>query len=403
MHVPDLYLLCSSSFGFIFRVREDAAKFRPIEGYSMSPSVKAQLASFVLVLLAGATMSAETVASKPAPTPTPTPAIVYHGGPVMTANPVNVYLIWYGNWNATGSDTPATQSLVEHFVSTFGGSPLALVNTLYSDTTGSVSGNYLLGGPGATPAVQQAFSSTFDTTTPTSNQISAFAATMTSTSTTSTTTTSTDSLSGSTSLKTTTKKNITNGGIEKLVANTLNNGQLPRDPNGVYFVLTSSDINESSGFCGTKAGFCGWHTHADMGGVDIKFAFVGNPDRCPSLCEKQTTGPNSTTTGVGGGDGMVNIIAHELSETSTDPDQNAWFNTATFSSTSAENADACDFTFQSTDLGFFWTLCGQGTSLCTQVADSAGAHYNQTFGNNNWLIQELGEPNQTPPSCVQHL
>ena len=49
--------------------------------------------------------------------------INYHNGPVMKGNPVNIYLIWYGNWAGTGSNTAATVSTVEHFVSTLGNTP----------------------------------------------------------------------------------------------------------------------------------------------------------------------------------------------------------------------------------------------------------------------------------------
>ena len=56
---------------------------------------------------------------------------------------------------------------------------------------------------------------------------------------------------------------------------------------------------------------------------DIKYAFVGNPDRCPVACAAQTTGPN----GNAGADGMASIIAHELEEAVTDPDLNAWYDT----------------------------------------------------------------------------
>jgi hypothetical protein len=343
----------------------------------------------------------------------------------MSANPVNVYVIWYGNWNGTGSNTPATQSLVEDFISTFGGTPLAQVNTLYSDSIGPVSGNFLLGGPGGAPALQQAFSTSYDTTTPTTNQVSTFASTfpITDTGTSSGGTLSGNTLSGGTTTlssggTTNTKKNLTDGGVQKIVENALNNGQLPRDPNGVYFVFTSSDINESSegGFCGApssdpkKSGFCGWHTHADMGGVDIKFAFVGNTQRCREIqsqwgCDKQATGPNSpsmptqaadgTWTYYGGGDGMVNIIAHELSESITDPDLNAWRN-----SSGDENADVCESVFGPTS---FLPTCGDAGSICTDAGLSAGSHYNQTFGNHSWLLQFLGKPNLSPPPCASSL
>ena len=96
-------------------------------------------------------------------------------------------------------------------------------------------------------------------------------------------------------------------------------GRLPKDTNGVYFVLTSADVTAISGFC---TQYCGWHTHGTIAGTDIKYSFVGNPDRCPSRrAAAQTTGPN----GNAGADGMASIIAHELEEAVTDPDLNAWY------------------------------------------------------------------------------
>src|SRR5258708_18431646 len=50
--------------------------------------------------------------------------INYHNGPVMRGNPVNAYIVWYGNWSSTGSNTAATKSLIEHFLGTIGGSDI---------------------------------------------------------------------------------------------------------------------------------------------------------------------------------------------------------------------------------------------------------------------------------------
>ncbi|HSM84543.1 MAG TPA: hypothetical protein VLT16_00270 [Candidatus Limnocylindrales bacterium] len=305
----------------------------------MSPKWNPRLAlSFLVVLLALSPMSAQiapTLLNKP-PSGGGTPTMEYHGGPVMTANPINTYIIWYGNWNAAGSDTPYTQALIEHFLSTFGGTQLMLVNTGYSDATGAVSGNVAFGG----------------------------------------------------SITNTSTKNLNNIAIKKVVTNALSSGALPTDANAVYFVLTSSDVNETSGFCSS---YCGWHDHATINGADIKYAFVGNPDRCASSCEIQTTGPNSPAVGVGGADGMANVMTHELSESVTDPDLDAWFDT----SSGDENADLCNYNFG------IHNLCGTG-GLCTAAGNYTAADYNQTFGNNNWMLQMLWE-NTTPGACVQHL
>src|SRR5437879_3072389 len=82
--------------------------------------------------------------------------------------------------------------------------------------------------------------------------------------------------------------------------------------NGIYFVLTSADVNETSGFC-TR--YCGWHTYGFLNGANIKYSVVGNSDRCPSACAAQSPGPNGTT----GIDGMASVIAHELEESVSDP------------------------------------------------------------------------------------
>ncbi|MFL6314188.1 MAG: hypothetical protein ACJ71W_18970 [Terriglobales bacterium] len=258
--------------------------------------------------------------------------INYHGGPVMKGTP-NVYVIWYGNWNGTGSNTGATRTAIEHFLSTIGGSALELVNSTYGDNSGNVTGAVRFGG-----------------------------STIVSSST-----------------------NLSDSSLQTTVSNALNNGSLPRDSNGVYFVLSSSNINETSGFC---TQYCGFHTRATLGGVDIKYSFVGNVDRCPSGCEIQSTGPNSPASGVGGIDGMANVISHELEEAISDPDLNAWFDTS-----GQENADKCNFNFGAT------STCN-ANGLCS--AGAGAAKYNQTFGSHNYMLQQNWRNNGSG-TCAQHL
>lgn len=261
--------------------------------------------------------------------------ISYHGGPVLKANPVPIYLIFYGNWNGTGSNTQASVSLIEHFVSTLGNTPYEHIATTYGDTTGNVSGNVSLGG------VAFVNSST----------------------------------------------NLSDALLQTTVSNTISSGALPRNGSGVYMVLSSSNINETSGFC---TQYCGFHTHASMGGVDIKYAFVGNPDRCPSGCEIQRTGPNSPATNVGGADGLINVMAHEQFEAITDPDLNAWFD-----SSGEEDSDKCNFNFGAT------STC-TSTSVCSAAGKSAAAKFNVAFGSHDWMIQQQWE-NAAGGKCVLHL
>jgi len=228
--------------------------------------------------------------------------IVYHGGPVMTGT-VHLYYVWYGNWAGNTATT-----ILPDFAQHIGGSPYWNINTTYTNGSGTHLSNSVTYG-GSTN----------------------------------------DSYSHGTSLS--------DSAIQAVASSAITSGALPNDPNGIYFVLTSADVNASSGFCSQ---YCGWHTHASIGGSDIKYAFVGNPDRCPSSCEQQTTSPN----GNAGADGMASIIAHEAEEAATDPDLNAWY-----FKNGNENADTCAWTF--------------GTTFTAPNGSAA----NVTLGTRNYLIQ----------------
>jgi hypothetical protein len=232
--------------------------------------------------------------------------IAYHGGPVMLGT-TNVYVIWYGNWTA---DT-AGQSILLNELSYIGGSSYFNINTTYYNGSLQHVSN----------AVHYAGSAN-------------------------------DSYSQGTSL--------TDAGVQGAVNRAITLGHLPKDSHGVYLVLSSKDVPETSGFC---TQYCGWHTHAAIAGADVKFAFIGNPDsQCPSACEEQTgRSPN----GDPGADGMASVIAHELQESVTDPDLNAWYDAS-----GEEDSDKCAWNFGS-----------------TRTASNT-AMYNVTWGGKQYLIQQ---------------
>ena len=207
--------------------------------------------------------------------------ISYHGGPIMLGT-TNAYIIWYGNWSGN-----TTQTIVPDFLGSVGGSAYYNINTTYTDGAGRR----------VTPAVTLAG----DTT---------------------------DNYSLGTTLS--------DAGVRTVVSSAIASGRLPKDTSGVYFVLTSSDVSESSGFL---TQYCGWHTHGTISGADIKYSFVGDPSLLMSACAAQTTSPN----GNAAADAMVSVIAHELEEAATDPDLNAWYDTRGY-----ENADKCAWTFGTT-------------------------------------------------------
>ena len=245
-------------------------------------------------------------ALKQAASATPTGnGINYHGGPVMS-NTVTIYYIWYGNWNGnTGV------SLLESFAKNLGGSPYYNINTTYSDSTGNAVKNNLIFG-------------------------------------------------GSITDNYTLGKALTDGQIWQTVSAAISSGKFPADANAMYFVLTSADVNATSGFCSQ---YCGWHTYNTLNGVPIKYSFVGDGGRCASGCTAQATrSPNENV----GADGMASVIAHELSETVSDPQLNAWWDNS-----GQENGDKCAWTFGTT------------------IAAPNGSRANLTLAGTNYLIQQM--------------
>ncbi len=228
-----------------------------------------------------------------------------HGGQVITTP--TAYVIWYGNWaNASGSDTASGQQIVTDFFHAIGGSPYFKMNATY--TGSGITGNVTYGGSYTVTGYPQGAS-------------------------------------------------LSDAAIQTVVSNAITGGHLPNDATGIYFVLTSSDVTASSGFC---TQYCGWHSWGTINGSNHRFSFVGNAARCLTSCAAQSVGPN----GNAGVDGMVSVIAHELEEATTDPDGVTWY-----ARTGYENGDDCAWTFGTSTLG------------------SNGAYSNVTLGSRNYLIQ----------------
>ncbi|CAI5499341.1 unnamed protein product [Closterium sp. Naga37s-1] len=82
--------------------------------------------------------------------------------------------------------------------------------------------------------------------------------------------------------------------------------RLPSDPNGIYIVVTSADVDvwEFS-----RCSYCGWHAQMmDMRtGSPIAYAFVGHHSLC---CQYS----NSSFNGLPAIDSMASTIAHEITE-----------------------------------------------------------------------------------------
>ncbi len=104
------------------------------------------------------------------------------------------------------------------------------------------------------------------------------------------------------------------------------------DPNGVYFVFTS-----------TKAGnvnYCAWHSWGTCSnGAKIQVAYMPNLDGVAGCDPQDNASGNSQ-----GLAAVANVTAHELVEAITDPRGTGWYD-----SSGQENADKCAWSFPAGD------------------------------------------------------
>lgn len=234
--------------------------------------------------------------------------IEYHGGPVKLGATF-VYVIWYGDW--AGSAVPA---IVEDFAQNIGGSTYFDAVTRYPNASGVAPSNAIVYSGSVYDSYSYgAFLSRYD--------------------------------------------------VGPIVGDAvLGTSSLPLDPDGVYVVLPSVDVAESSGF---GVDYCGFHTQTSINGIVVPVLFVGNPDRAPSQCKPQAVGPNGSSAA----DGIANILVNEIFDVIVDPAFTAWYDRF-----GLEPADKCAWNFGST-----YTVTN-------------GARANVRLGSRDYLLQQLWVP-----------
>lgn len=252
-----------------------------------------------------------------------TPTIKYHGGPVMTAA-TTLYIVYYGSF------TTNQHNILDTFLQNIGGSPAFNVNTEYYDSQGQHVQNVLNYVP-ATNSYDDAYSLG--------------------------------------------KKLIGNANFDiEILHNAVTGGHLPADVNGIYMLTVSPDVKLGNVWCAYH-----YHSNSIVTGQDIKYAVAADPP--PSIlrsCSGNVTNYHDKTSPNGdiGMDEVVDSLIHELSETVTDPDINAWF-----TSGGSEVGDLCNFVY--------------GTTFIA----ANGSHANHTFGSLNYLAQEIWSM-ESPEACV---
>jgi Phosphate-induced protein 1 conserved region len=157
--------------------------------------------------------------------------------------------------------------------------------------------------------------------------------------------------------------------IPSIVQEQIADGNLPYDPDGIYYMLTSKEVIVDDGeFCGV---WCGFHESASINLSDaetktIHYAITGDPMQCPNSCSAFLLGAPYPNEPSGTADGMSSVLAHELAESATDPNP--------FSGWTPEIGDLCAWTFSP---HIYQT--------------KAGAPYNVGIGSRVFLIQQIWE------------
>ncbi len=237
----------------------------------------------------------------------------------MSGTP-DVFIIWYGCWDGTCGNAGdiATQLTVEDFLSNVGGSPYFQINAMYPNNSGQApSGGLLYGG-----AVFDHYSHGLE---------------------------------------------LTASDIADIVADQITNNGLPQDPGGIYVVIASADVGSTAtGFCVPSA--LSHHGVGEALGSQFRYAFVGNPTRCPSVAAPQFFSRGAqlpTPNGNLAADAMASTLAQLMSEVVTDPTGGGWYDRY-----GLENAAKCEGQF--------------GTTYTT----ANGSRANLKLGTRDYLIQQ---------------
>ena len=248
--------------------------------------------------------------------------ISYHGGPVLQAG-TNVVAVYWANGTiynggpaaGTSGAGSADGSLVGYFLSHLGGSSYFNINHTYTDGAGRAIANVV--------------------------NYNAYWA-------------NNANVPGN-------GQTVSDAQMVSMLQSGFDSGKLSYDPNALYAIFTAGTVNLGGGF-GTQ--YCAYHYHGTVtiGGVSkiVLYAAMPYVAAYPSACTNGTAAPN----GDPGADGVVNVLAHEVEETTTDLMGNAWFDVRGY-----ENADKCAWTFGTTQYN--------GTGV-----------WNITVGTKNFMVQQ---------------
>ncbi|KAI8855109.1 phosphate-induced protein 1 conserved region-domain-containing protein [Chytridium lagenaria] len=270
-----------------------------------------------------------------------TSRITYHNGTVITG-PISVYTIYYGGeWNETDSRIP----IIEDFLNNVGQTPWWNTIREYSSKSGFKAGSRYLSVRGRhidTGSFGYNFTDGFDSQLPLS--------------------------------------------WPQVINTAITRGNWTIEPNNtIIIVIPASNVSDSTlgGFC---TGVCGYHSAfrhplAPFPSF-IPWLIAQSPDECPACRPRRYFfggSPNSNAVA----DSIVNLIAHQLAETVTNPLYDGWFfDNGTTTETTIEMSNACE-----------WRFSGVAVNATNENA------WNHIVGPRRYLLQDLWSV--TNQSCVK--
>jgi hypothetical protein len=253
-----------------------------------------------------------------------TTGISYHGGPLLTASTKVAAVYWAGSTVYSGGPTPGTTgagssdgSNVGYFLNHIGGSPYFNINTTYYNSAGTHVANIV--------SYTQFWANN-------SYNVPASGA------------------------------SVSDAQMLSMLQYAFNNGKLTYNSGTLYLIFTKGTVNLGGGF-GTQ--YCAYHSwgNVTVGGVTHSVLYAAMPDDYAkaSACSSGYASPNGDLHA----DAEVSTTVHEIEETTTDMNGNAWYDSA-----GNENADKCAWNYGST-----FTTANGGVA-------------NVTLGSKNFLIQQ---------------
>jgi hypothetical protein len=111
-----------------------------------------------------------------------------------------------------------------------------------------------------------------------------------------------------------TKSSVSDSGIRNFVAAQLNSGTVSVSTDIIYGVYLPAGMRVTMGGGASCSTFCGYHSHFNYGGLDIRYAVFPYLD-C-NACKLSTLSV---------ADMMTIVASHEIREAVTDPQLNAWY------------------------------------------------------------------------------